>query len=152
MKRVIKLTENDLSRIVKRILSEGDPGDGKPDSFPEFEGRDDIYADNPNVEKDNKDEDIIQQVTEYWYNRKSKRGLYEEVTQNIENLKTCYTNAKIPFPKDCEKELGSKCKDKIKFNATDLVKKSNNAQGDSKVLGFWKCINKIDKNILQGMG
>jgi hypothetical protein len=74
MKRAIKLTENDLSRIVKRILSEGDPGDGKPDSFPEFEGRDDIYADNPNVEKDNKDDDITQQLAEYWYLKK-KRSL-----------------------------------------------------------------------------
>lgn len=71
MKKIIRLTEKDLTKLVKKIMKEGDPGDGKPDDFSEYEGRTDIYADNINTEK--KDDDLTsQEVAEYWTRRKRK--------------------------------------------------------------------------------
>ena len=51
MKRIIRLTEKDLTKLVKKIMKEGDPGDGTRDDFSEYEGRTDIYADNIGTEK-----------------------------------------------------------------------------------------------------
>lgn len=67
MKKRIRLTERDLMRIVKRVLFEGDSGDQTQDSFPEYEGRTDIYVVDSNIEKDEDNIDTItQQVAEYW--------------------------------------------------------------------------------------
>jgi hypothetical protein len=72
MKRIVRLTEKDLTRLIKRVLSEGDPGDGKPDSFPEYEYSDDIYADSDIPGKES-DDDMTQQVAEDWYRRRMNR-------------------------------------------------------------------------------
>ena len=39
MKKVIRLSESDLIKLVKKVLSESDSGNLKPDSFPEYEYR-----------------------------------------------------------------------------------------------------------------
>jgi hypothetical protein len=71
MKRIIRLTEKDLTKLVKKIMKEGDPGDGTRDDFSEYEGRTDIYADNIGTEK--KDDDLTSQsVVEYWARRKTR--------------------------------------------------------------------------------
>ena len=57
MKRIIRLTEKDLTKLVKKIMKEGDPGDGTRDDFSEYEGRTDIYADNIGTEKKDDDYD-----------------------------------------------------------------------------------------------
>jgi len=78
MKKTIRLTERDLMRIVERVLSEGDSGDQTQDSFPEYEGRTDIYVDS-NIKKDEDNIDTItQQVAEDWYRRKMYRRRLQE--------------------------------------------------------------------------
>ena len=78
MRRVIRLTEKDLTKLVKKIMKEGDPGDGKRDDFSEYEGRTDIYADNIGTEK--KDNDLTsQEVAEYWARRKRKKRISEQL-------------------------------------------------------------------------
>jgi hypothetical protein len=115
MKRIIRLTEKDLTRLVKKILKEGDPGDGKRDDFSEYEGRTDIYGDSVD------DESITQPVAEYW---KRRRRLKEEMSfsgDDIEKAKTCFAKAKLVppakghtaqpfnFPKICEKGFSDAC-------------------------------------------
>lgn len=68
MKKIIRLNESSLIKLIKKVLSESD-GAGEPDSFPEYEYRDDIYADN---DLDNDDE-ISQQVAEYWARKRRNR-------------------------------------------------------------------------------
>ena len=80
MKKIVRLTERELINFVKRIikeddLNEGDPGDGKPDSFPEYEGRTDIYADSV-IDKDETD-DMKQPMAERLYRKKYRIGLRE---------------------------------------------------------------------------
>ena len=74
MKKVIRLSESDLIKLVKKVLSESESGDKKPDSFPEYEYRDDIYA---NLEDDelekNAETEMTQQVAEYWARKRRNR-------------------------------------------------------------------------------
>lgn len=71
MKKVIRLKESDLIKLVKKVLSESDSGDLKPDSFPEYEYRDDIYANNEDDELEkNAETEMTQQVAEDWYRKK----------------------------------------------------------------------------------
>jgi hypothetical protein len=74
MKKVLRLSESDLINLVKKVLSESDLGDLEPDSFPEYEYRDDIYANNEDDELEkNAETEITQQVAEDWYRRKINR-------------------------------------------------------------------------------
>lgn len=75
MKKIVRLTEKDINMLVKKIIRESDPGDGKRDDFSEYEGRTDIYADNVGVE--NK-EDPEQNLTERRYRRLSNRRVVKE--------------------------------------------------------------------------
>ena len=68
MKKIVRLTEKD-------IIRESDPGDGKKDDFPEYEGRTDIYADNAGFK--NK-EDPEQNLAERRYRRLSNRRVVKE--------------------------------------------------------------------------
>ncbi len=61
MKKIVRLTEKDINMLVKKIIRESDPGDGKKDDFSEYEGRTDIYADNRGFENNN---DLEQNLTE----------------------------------------------------------------------------------------
>ncbi len=83
MKKIVRLTERELINLVKRIikeddLNEADPGDGKPDSFPEYEGRTDIYADSV-IDKDETD-DMKQPMAERFYRRRKLREQFEKST------------------------------------------------------------------------
>jgi hypothetical protein len=153
MKRIVRLTEKDLTRLIKRVLSEGDPGDGKTDSFPEYEYRDDIYVDSEIPGKES-DDDMTQQVAEDWYRRRiNRRRLNEDDTADVvKKIKACYTNSGKTFPSSCEKGTHTDCKEKIKKTATSFFVGNKNAQNDPKVEKFWGCINKADSTILKGMG
>ena len=76
MKKIVRLTEKDINMLVKKIIRESDPGDGKKDDFSEYEGRTDIYADNAGFE--NK-EDPEQNLTERDLTRLVKRVMNEGV-------------------------------------------------------------------------
>ena len=75
MKKIVRLTEKDINMLVKKIIRESDPGDGKKDDFSEYEGRTDIYADNVGVE--NKD-NLEQNLTERNLTRLVKRVMNED--------------------------------------------------------------------------
>jgi hypothetical protein len=75
MKKIVRLTEKDINMLVKKIIRESDPGDGKRDDFSEYEGRTDIYADNAGFE--NK-EDPEQNLAERRYRRLSNRRVVKE--------------------------------------------------------------------------
>lgn len=151
MKKVIRLSESDLIKLVKKVLSESDSGNLKPDSFPEYEYRDDIYADNEDNELEkNAETEMIQQVAEDWYRKKINRIRLNE--DNVSDIKSCYSNSNKTFPTSCEKGLHSDCKQKIRDTATSFFLNNKNAQNDPKISKFWNCINKVDSSILQGMG
>lgn len=79
MKKVIRLSESDLIKLVKKVLSESDSGNLKPDSFPEYEYRDDIYANNEDDELEkNTETKMTQQVAEDWHRRKMNRRRLNE--------------------------------------------------------------------------
>lgn len=150
MEKIIRLTEKDLRRLVKRIVRESDSGDGKPDDFSEYEGRTDIYADNIGNEK--KDNDLTSQdVAEDWYRRKMYRRRLNE-DDEVNKIKSCYSNSGKPFPTACEKGTHPVCQKKIQDTATSFFTNNKNAQNDPKISKFWNCINKINSEILQGMG
>lgn len=153
MKKIIRLTEKDLTRLIRRVISEGDPGDGKPDSFPEYEYRDDIYVDSE-VKGEEGDEEMTQQVAEDWYKRRIKRQkINENDSDKIEDIKACYINTVTPFPKSsCGMGLSPFCIEQIRTDATSFFLGNKNAQNDPKIINFWGCINKADPTILQGMG
>lgn len=63
MKKIIRLNEKDLKKLIKRLIKE-DEGDGQQDDWSEFEGRPDIYVDST-IENPNED-DLGQDITEDW--------------------------------------------------------------------------------------
>ena len=83
MKKIVRLTEKDINMLVKKIIRESDPGDGKRDDFSEYEGRTDIYADNAGVE--NK-EDPEQNLAERRYRRLSNRRVNENLSDRKGDL------------------------------------------------------------------
>jgi hypothetical protein len=69
MKRIIKLTESDLVRIVRRVVSEGeDPSSPEMPETPPEEYLDLIAS----VDIEKKDDDMTQQVAENQYKRKRR--------------------------------------------------------------------------------
>lgn len=153
MKKIVRLNENDLVKLIKKVLSESD-GDGQQDSFTEYEYRDDIYADSTDSEIEKKDDidSMTQQVAEDWYRRKMNRRRLNENINNVLEIKRCYTNSGKPFPTSCEKGSHKDCKEKIRSTATSFFQGNKNAQNDPKISKFWGCINKVDPSILAGMG
>lgn len=153
MEKIIRLTEKDLRRLVKRIVRESDSGDGKPDDFSEYEGRTDIYADSTDSEIEKKDDidSMTQQVAEDWYRRKMYRRRLNE-DDEVKKIKSCYSNSGKSFPTACEKGTHPVCQQKIQDTATSFFTNNKNAQNDPKISNFWNCINKINPTILQGMG
>lgn len=150
MKKIIRLSESDLIKLVKKVLSEAD-GDGQQDSFPEYEGRDDIYVDSDIEKGEESDDQMIQQVAEYWdRKRNNKIRLNEDTT--VEKIRSCYSNSNKPFPTSCEKGLHPVCRQNIRDTATSFFVNNKNAMNDTRISKFWNCINKIDVTILQGMG
>ena len=64
MKRIIRLTEKDLSRLIKRMIHEVDETQYAEPSA-------ELYASlEKNVDKDDDDESMTQQVAEYWARRR----------------------------------------------------------------------------------
>lgn len=149
MKKIIKLTEDDLTRIIKRVIRETDETQHQE---PSAELIASLSSETQDDEKE--DDDMTQQVAENLYRRRmNRRRLNEDNVQNvIKNIKSCYANAGKPFPSSCEKGTHSVCKEKIRSTATSFFVGNKNAQNDPKINNFWKCINKIDSSILQGMG
>ena len=89
MKKIVRLTEKDINMLVKKIIRESDPGDGKKDDFSEYEGRTDIYADNVGVEnKDNPE----QNLTERDLTRLVKRVINEDKDNKKMDLKSDFND------------------------------------------------------------
>lgn len=73
MKR-IRITESDLIKLINKIIKESNEGDGEPDTFPEYEGRTDIYADAVDSEMEKDDDDETEtQVAEHRHRYKRRR-------------------------------------------------------------------------------
>jgi hypothetical protein len=83
MKKIIKLTESDLTRIIKKIINEIDSGDGQRDDFSEYEGREDIYVDSKIENPKNDENQTIQQVTEYFIHKISKKKIIKESLSSV---------------------------------------------------------------------
>jgi hypothetical protein len=145
MKKILRLTEKDISMLVKKILRESDPGDGKPDDFSD-------YVMLNKDEEEDEDPDLVQNLAERIYYRRLSEQSQQEITTKINGLKSCYSNAGKTFPGPCEKGTHSVCREKIRSTATSFFEGNTNAQNDSRIEKFWGCINKIDSSILQGMG
>jgi hypothetical protein len=146
MKRIIRLTEKDLSRLIKRMIHEVDETQYAEPSA-------ELYASlEKNVDKD--DDDMTQQVAEDWYRRRmNRRRLNENDEKKIEDIKKCYINTVTPFPKSsCSTGLTPLCVGKIRTTATSFFEGNKNAYNDPRIEKFWGCINKADPTILQGMG
>jgi hypothetical protein len=152
MKKIIKLNETDLVRIVKRVLNEKEsPSAPEMPETPPAEYLDLVASDDTEKEDD---DNMTQQVAEDRYRRKMDRIRLNEdgVWEVIKKIKSCYSNAGKPFPGPCEKGTHSVCKEKIRSTATSFFLGNTNAQNDPRIEKFWGCINKIDPSILQGMG
>ena len=155
MKRIIRLTEKDLAKIVKRILKEDN--DPRAPEMPEIPPQEylDLIA-SVDTEKEMGDDIVTQQVTEYWNKSKNlsrlvRRALMEQPETSVDKLRKCYVNFGIPFPDTCGKSIdGYSCQNKIKSDASNAGRGTN--KGGIKTEKFWVCINDIDKTILQGMG
>jgi len=155
MKRIIRLTEKDLSKIVKRILKE--QNDPRAPEMPEIPPQEylDLIA-SVDTEKKMGDDIVTQQVTEYWNKSKNlsrlvRRALMEETESPVIKLRKCYSNFGITFPDTCLKSInGYGCQTKIELDATNAARGYN--KGGIKTQKFWGCIIDIDKTILQGMG
>jgi hypothetical protein len=89
MKKIVRLTEKDINMLVKKIIRESSPGDGKKDYFPEYEGRTDIYADNAGVENKNNPE---QNLTERRYRRLPNRRVNENLSDKKMDLKSDFND------------------------------------------------------------
>jgi hypothetical protein len=63
MKKIIKLTETELQRLIKNLIRESDPGDGQPDDFS------DVVMLNKDEEED-EDPDFEQNLAERRYYRR----------------------------------------------------------------------------------
>ena len=85
MKKRVRLTEKDINMLVKKLIRESDPGDGKKDDFSEYEGRTDIYADNAGFEDK---EDPEQNLTERNLTRFVKRLMKEDKDNKKMDLKS----------------------------------------------------------------
>lgn len=148
MKKIVRLTERDLARIVKRVVREVDETQYEEPSAELFASLE------KNVDQDEDDdiESITQQVAEDWYRRKMNRRRLNENINNVLEIKKCYSNSGKPFPTSCEKGAHKDCKEKIRSTATSFFQGNKNAQNDPKISKFWGCINKVDPSILAGMG
>jgi hypothetical protein len=151
MKKVIRLTESDLVKIIKRFIKEGNISNNA-EAEPSAELIASLSSKVTNDGDD--DDDMTQQVAEDWYRRRiNRRRLNEDNTADvIKKIKSCYANAGKPFPGPCEKGTHSVCKEKIRITATSFFVGNKNTQNDPKIEKFWGCINKADPTILQGMG
>ena len=155
MKRIIRLTEKDLAKIVKRILKEDN--DPRAPEMPEIPPQEylDLIA-SVDTEKEMGDDIVTQQVTEYWNKSKNlsrlvRRALMEQPETSVDKLRKCYVNFGIPFPDTCGKSIdGYSCQNKIKSDASNAGRGTN--KGGIKTEKFWGCINDIDETILQGLG
>ena len=109
MKRIIRLTEKDLAKIVKRILKEDN--DPRAPEMPEIPPQEylDLIA-SADTEKEMGDDIVTQQVTEYWNKSKNlsrlvRRALMEQPETSVDKLRKCYVNFGIPFPDTCGKSI-----------------------------------------------
>ena len=148
MKRIIRLTEKDLSRLIKRMIHEVDETQYAEPSA-------ELYASlEKNVDKDDDDESMTQQVAEYWARRRRLQesqmmmDVYPKITK-------CYDEAnkvskkKFSYPTVCKSGLSQGCIDKLKVDASAYA----GANKLSSKLGY--CLTKIDKKIAdsqQGLG
>jgi hypothetical protein len=144
MKKIIKLTETELQRLIKNLIRESDPGDGQPDDFS------DVVMLNKDEEED-EDPDFEQNLAERRYYRRLSEQSQQEITTKINGLKSCYTKANnvttkgkkytYNFPGSCQKGLNEDCIKKIMI---DLSKFAGNHMKNS---SFQICVNKISPEI-----
>jgi len=153
MKKVIRLTESDLVKIIKRFIKEGNISNNAK-AEPSTELIASLSSKVKNDGDDGDDDDMTQQLAEDWYRRRMNRRRLNEgnMADVIKKIKSCYANAGKPFPGPCEKGTHSVCRQKIRSTATSFFEGNTNAQNDPKIAKFWGCINKVDPTILQGMG
>jgi len=149
MKKIIKLNETDLVRIVKRVLNEKEsPSAPEMPETPPAEYLDLVASDDTEKEDD---DNMTQQVAEDRYKRRmNRRRLNEDGWDVINKLKACYKVSNVIFPGSCEKGTHSVCKEKIRKTVEEIFVKNNN--NFEKANTFSACINKIDNTILQGLG
>lgn len=146
MKKIIKLTEDDLTRIIRKVIRETDETQHQEPSA-------ELIASLSSETQDD-EKDMTQQVAEDLYRRRMDGRILNEddVWEVIKKIKSCYANAGKPFPGPCEKGTHSVCKEKIRITATSFFENNKNAANDPRIEKFWGCINKVDSSILQGMG
>jgi len=134
MKKIIKLTEDDLTRIIKRVIRETDETQHQE---PSAELIASLSSETQDDEKE--DDDMTQQVAEDLYRRRMDRRILNEddVWGVIKKIKSCYANAGKPFPGPCEKGTHSVCKEKIRDTATSFFLNNKNAQNDPRIEKFW---------------
>ena len=148
MKKIVRLTERDLARIVKRGVREVDETQYEEPSAELFASLE------KNLDQDEDDESMTQQVAEYWARRRRLQesqmmmDVYPQITK-------CYDEAnkvskkKFSYPTVCKSGLSQGCIDKLKLDASAYA----GANKLSSKLGY--CLTKIDKKIAdsqQGLG
>lgn len=141
MKRIVRLTETELQRLIKNLIREADPGDGQPDDFS------DIVMLNKDEEEE-EDPDFVQNLAERIYNRRLNE---QDIRSKITSLKSCYSKANnvttkgkkytYNFPTSCEKGFHEDC---IKKIMSDLSKFAGNHMKNS---SFQLCVNKLSPEI-----
>lgn len=141
MKKIIRLSENDLKKLIKKIVKEADPGDGLPDDFS------DVVMLDKDQQKET-DPDFEQNLAEI---RNRKKLHEQDLATMIKGLKSCYakasqvsTNGKkyeYIFPGSCEKGFHEDC---IKKVMVDLSKFAGNHMKNS---SFQNCVNKLSPEI-----
>ena len=151
MKKIIRLTESDLARIVEKVLKqkniqEADPMDGTSD-FP-------LLAANDEKKPEDDIESMTQQVAEYWARRRRLQesqmmmDVYPKITKCYDDANKV-SNKKFGYPTVCKSGLSQDCIEKLKLDTSKYA----GANKLSSKLGY--CLTKIDKKIAdsqQGLG
>jgi len=150
MKKIIKLTEDDLTRIIKRVIRETDETQHQE---PSAELIASLSSETQDDEKDD-EKGMTQQVAEDLYRRRMDRRILNEddVWEVIKKIKSCYANAGKPFPGPCEKGTHSVCKEKIRDTVYSMIKEYPKKLQDPRIEKFWGCITKADPSVFAGMG
>jgi hypothetical protein len=157
MREIVRITESEVNRIIRRILNERDPGDGQNDDFT------DLIAQFGKSGDDISGQQNLAEYDEEGYSH-SRKGI-NEMDDIYLRIKSCYdkTNAirvgkgqkKFPYPTLCEKGLTGEMTKEIGC----LGKLHNDISydhGDNRLKGsLGPCLGKLSpiiKKGIEGMG